>query len=181
MFTNQWFDKHIGNWQKYVIYNLPMKSKILELGSYEGRSSIWIYNNIVLPKNGILYCVDHWIDNELENRFNINTKNIEIQKNKISFLPFLLNNINEHKQYELIYLDGDHNGKAVLQYCVLCWLLLSKNGIMVIDDYKWKLPQNKQHKYTELKVGIDAFLAAYNKEFTILHHDYQVILKKNEN
>jgi predicted O-methyltransferase YrrM len=177
-YSNQWFDKHINNWQKLILPVIKENISILELGSYEGRSSVWIHENIVVPKNGTIDCVDHWVSPQIESSFDENIKNTSIKKYKSNFLPFLINAINQEYKYDLIYLDGDHSASATLQHGVLSWLLLKDNGILIFDDYKWTMPENKKHLYLDARIGIDSFLSSYEKEYNLIHKNRQVMVQK---
>jgi predicted O-methyltransferase YrrM len=177
-FSNVWFDKHRNNWTNLIIPKISDSPNILELGSYEGRSSVWIYNNIAIPKQGNITCVDHWISEETEKTFDFNISKTNIKKYKSKFLPFLLNAISQEHKYDLIYLDGDHSASATLQHGVLSWLLLKNNGILIFDDYKWTVPEHQKHLYLDTKIGIDSFLSSYEKEYNLIHKHRQVMVQK---
>ncbi len=59
-FTQDWFSQNIPAWQR-VIHGLGLQArKVLEVGSYEGRSSTWIVENVVGPQIGHMFCIDSW-------------------------------------------------------------------------------------------------------------------------
>jgi hypothetical protein len=39
------------------------------------------------------------------------------------------------RQFDLIYIDGDHSAQGVLRDLVLSWPLLLKSGVMICEDY----------------------------------------------
>ena len=41
------------------------------------------------------------------------------------------------RHYDLIYVDGSHTARDVLQDAVLGWGLLKRGGLMIFDDYLW--------------------------------------------
>src|SRR5437868_2121003 len=82
-FTADWFSHHIPTWNKYLSH-LKGKAniKVLELGSYEGKSSLWLLSNILTHPSSHIWCCDlfpAW----LEPRFK---KNITKHASKVTFL-----------------------------------------------------------------------------------------------
>ncbi|MCM8831198.1 MAG: class I SAM-dependent methyltransferase [Candidatus Omnitrophica bacterium] len=46
-------------------------------------------------------------------------------------------------------MGGNHNAPSVLMDAVLCWPLLKNGGILIFDDYLWKinkLPEEERPK-----------------------------------
>ena len=41
------------------------------------------------------------------------------------------------RHYDVIYVDGSHTARDVLQDAVLGWGLLKRGGLMIFDDYLW--------------------------------------------
>jgi hypothetical protein len=61
-FTTDWFSHHIPNWKSWLE---PLMSgqevHCVEVGSWEGRSALWIAENVVnLHPRSNLWCVDVW-------------------------------------------------------------------------------------------------------------------------
>ncbi len=40
--------------------------------------------------------------------------------------------------FHIIYIDGDHVARAVLEDAVLSWRLLKVGGLIIFDDYAWE-------------------------------------------
>jgi len=57
-FTNDWFDPHIPTWNRIVPQYNP--SRILEVGSYEGRSVCHVIELLGSQKSLEIVCVDTW-------------------------------------------------------------------------------------------------------------------------
>lgn len=59
-----------------------------------------------------------------------------------SFSDFL-NDLPDEPVFDLIYLDGDHRGVALLEYCSRLLPLLRAGGCLVIDDIRWNRELNR--------------------------------------
>jgi predicted O-methyltransferase YrrM len=57
-FTNDWFSWAPEVWTQ-LIPLLPERKKFLEIGSFEGRSTVWIVENM-MEDGGEIYCIDTW-------------------------------------------------------------------------------------------------------------------------
>lgn len=81
----------------------------------------------------------------------------------------------KYNSFDIIYIDGSHITRNVLTDAVYGWWLLKKDGIIIFDDYLWKLdrPENQTPK-----IAIDAFLKVFSDRIEILHQEYQVIIRK---
>lgn len=57
-FTQDWFHWAPELWQK-LIPMLPGRQRFLEIGSFEGRSAVWIIENM-MEDGGYIDCIDTW-------------------------------------------------------------------------------------------------------------------------
>jgi hypothetical protein len=93
--------------------------------------------------------------------------------------------------FDIIYIDGSHIASDVLEDVVLSWRLLKTGGIIIFDDYHLVYLNSFACAYQagvmsgayfnpsfNPKVGIDAFLSAFEPKIKILHKEYQVIVEK---
>ena len=189
-FTSDWFSWHKDKWDKYIS-ELSIKDNLrcLEIGSFEGRSTLYILQNYCKGNNSTIDCIDTWngsvehdkniydLDN-LYNRFINNTKEyidnkklvINRGESKQILIQFLYNN---KQKYDFIYVDGSHLACDVLMDVVLSWELLKDNGIMIFDDYNWG---NGNHETTA--PAINGFLNSFVGKYEILLLDYQLHIRK---
>lgn len=146
---------------------------MLEIGTFEGRSAIWWSQNILVHPQSSLICVDPWAGNDERHRqckrnlVLAGVKNIRVFRMKsqdIRTVP---------ESMDLIMIDGDHNSHAVLQDLVICWKILRRGGVMILDDYGLEV-----QGMIGPKPAIDGFMASYEPFLKVLHIGYQVILKK---
>lgn len=194
-FTNDWFGETPEVW-KHFIPMLPARKRFIEIGSYEGRSTVWIVENM-LDDGGSLLCIDTWKGGEehqkakddmqaVEERFhhNIGTLKMrypdrEVLVSKESSYYALAHTArwlpSHEMHYDFIYIDGSHIAKDVLTDACLAWPLLKVGGIMVFDDYMWGNPRDVLHRP---KMAIDTFLTLFGENLQPLHVGYQVVLKK---
>jgi len=188
IFTVDWFSHNIPSWDIYL-NNFKNKPNLnfLEIGSFQGRSTVWLLENILTDENSSITCIDtfegsieHHIysKNELINLFDIFVHNVSTFKNKINIIrgksQEVLKLLNE--SFDFIYIDGDHTAVSVIEDAILSFSLLKKGGIMIFDDYEWLVMNNY---IDNPKPAIDAFLEIYANKITLLYKDYQVIIKKN--
>lgn len=177
-FTSDWFSTRVMHWRK-LLKELSGKEglKALEVGSYEGRSAIWLLENILTSSSASLTCID-FIFGEGNKRF---LKNISLSgfQDKVHFhnsvsekaLPLL-----HPLSFDLIYIDGGHTAGEVFQDAQMSWRALKPGGIMIFDDYLW-IGDVEPNKHP--KLGIDKFLENEANEYAFLHKGYQIIIKKN--
>ena len=180
-FTNDWFGatgRYI--WDK-ILPQLGPK-RILEIGSYEGRSACFLIEKLSGPLE--FHCVDTWeggaehkhIDMSLvKRRFDGNTKAaIANSKNEVNLKTHvgrsdtILSQMQvEYKDYfDFIYIDGSHVAADVLCDAVLAFRLLRSGGVMCFDDYLWK--DEAADPINCPKIAIDAFTLIYCKQLEVM-------------
>ena len=158
------------------------KNTMLEIGSYEGLSSVFFADHLLHHNESSLTCVDPFLristnDHKdlLQNRQEENFDyNISICKNsnkinvcKITSDDFFTKN---KKIYNFIYIDGCHEPDFILRDMENSFQCLEKNGIMWMDDYKFG--------NGEVKKTMDGFLEKYKGQFTLIHSGYQLAIQK---
>ena len=187
IFTVDWFSYNIPIWTHYLneLKDKP-NLRFLEIGSFQGRSTVWLLKNILTSDSSAITCIDTFegsiehtlhFQNDIKNLFDIFSHNISKFKNKVNIIKDksqdALKKMNE--QYDFIYVDGDHKASSVIEDAILSFPLLKKGGIMIFDDYLWF----QMKKFIDNpKVAIDAFLEIYADKITILYKNHQVIIEK---
>ena len=193
-FTQDWFHWAPQVWEQ-LIPLLPARKKFLEIGSFEGRSTVWIVENM-MEDNGEVYCIDTWgggeehgAENmgEVETRFRHNRqvlmdkydrRHISVQKGTSTegLAEWLTPScVSDRAIFDFIYIDGSHVAKDVLTDACMAWPLLKPKGIMVFDDYMWGEPRDILHRP---KPAIDAFTNLFAEELNIVHVGYQLVVQK---
>lgn len=59
------------------------------------------------------------------------------------------------------------------------WSQLKNGGILIFDDYQWTDPMNNLMAHEVPGPAIDFFMSVYQGQYTLLHKEYQVILRKD--
>ena len=194
-FTNDWFSWAPEVWTQLIplLPGEPGKRNFLEIGSFEGRSTVWIIENM-MTEGDHLDCVDTWQGGEEHGEEDMGAvfrrfqTNIELAMGKFDrkrfalpwrsdSLTYLGAAIGEGNQrpYDFIYIDGSHIAKDVLTDACMAWPLLKPNGIMVFDDYMWGNPRDVLHRP---KMAIDSFSTTFAEELDIVHVGYQYAVRK---
>ena len=175
-YTSDWHSRHAAVWQKLVLPRLACKRvRWLEIGSHEGRSAVWTLENAIKPGDELV-CVDYWPHAAAEAKFDENVGS-RVTKVKQDATRYLIEAAGRGERYQCIYVDSDHDGRAIVEQAAIAWLMLAVGGVMIFDDYRWKHPASQVGNIDPC-VGIDAFLASYALELTLLHKGDQVIVEK---
>lgn len=188
-FSVDWFSHNIPIWERFFtdnnLHGRP-ELRFLEIGCFEGRSTVYLLDNILTHKSSMIDVIDTFqgsvnetgmsgLDlNDLLDIFQYNTRH---HKEKINIYIGESNNIlrklDTTPTYDIIYIDGSHAASDILTDAVLCHSLLKQYGLLIFDDYLW----NDTSKKTP-KIAIDSFLLIYEDSYEILWSDYQLICKK---
>ena len=193
-FTKDWFGWAPEVWNQLtpLLSGKPGTRSFLEVGSFEGRSSVWIIENMMQDADW-LDCIDTWEGGEehgaedmgsVEQRFDHNiavamSKYPErtVSKHKGRSVTELARQVYEGNiEADFIYIDGSHIAKDVLTDACMAWPLLKPKGLMVFDDYLWT--PNARDILHRPKAAIDAFINLFAEEVEIVHIGYQLIVRK---
>jgi predicted O-methyltransferase YrrM len=186
-YSKNFTDRHTKNWlsvTKKFIKNPNVK--MLELGTYEARSSKFFIDNILTGKNSELVTVDFKPDITKYSLSNINQME-DYYPNfnfiRADFKKFLAEEISLDRKYDIIYQDGGKLSLTTMYQLICCYYLLNSGGVLIIDDYEWvnknKSKNNKLNNNDGPKEAVDTFIKFVNNDITLLHKGYQLILKKN--
>jgi len=158
------------------------KNTVLEIGCYEGLSSVFFAEYMLDNPESTLTCVDPFMSIEtndhgylLKNGEEANfDHNIQICKNadkitvrKITSDAFFEMN---SKTFNFIYIDGCHEPEFIQRDMENAFQVLDENGIMWMDDY---LIGDGQ-----VKKIMDNFLERYADKYVLIHSGYQLAIKK---
>ena len=165
-FTVDWFSGNIPYWQRALdLYGINSSKplRILEIGTFEGKSACWMSDNILDHPESKLFCVDtfqggedHQVEGDpyqLDTLYSRCMENLKQSKNfdKIFVVSersdeffakygSMSTNI-EDDFFDLIYIDGSHLEKDVYNDGLSGFKLLKKDGLIIFDDYGWPSPE----------------------------------------
>jgi predicted O-methyltransferase YrrM len=187
-FTTDWAAKNFFDWAELLHPLRQRPLRILEIGSWEGRSALFFLN--YLPNSRIV-CIDTFGGNiehhrdpyfaelapKAEGQFNCNLAALmhRIEKIKGSSTTVLPQLGIAGRRFDLAYVDGSHMAADVYSDAVLTWSMLEPSGMVIFDDYDWDL-MGAEHERP--KLGIDTFLAAVTGQYRELHRAYQIVIAK---
>ena len=194
-FTQDWFSWGPPVWEQLIphLSGEACNREFLEIGSFEGRSAVWIVENI-MQDGDILGCIDTWEGGEehgeedmgtVKERFDHNIailrdkypeRYIDQYKNTSTKALVEILSIPNYSKFDFIYIDGSHKAKDVLTDACMAWPLLKPKGLMVFDDYLWT--PNARDILHRPKAAIDAFTNLFAEEVEIVHIGYQLIVRK---
>jgi predicted O-methyltransferase YrrM len=187
-FTTNWAASHFFTWAE-LLHPLQGKPvRILEIGSWEGRSALFFLNYLPLSR---VTCIDtfggnaeHQLDPyfaalapRTEAQFDANLAEFgnRVEKRKGSSATVLPQLGVTRRWFDLAYIDGSHMAADVYRDAALTWPLLEPGSLMLFDDYEWDLMDNEHERP---KLGIDAFLAAIDGHYREVARGYQIVIAK---
>lgn len=184
-FSQDWFSHHIPSFERVVAQLRP--TRVLEIGSYEGRSTSYLIERCAGFGPLQIHCIDTWqgsvdLSSEkmsgVEQRFDRNVATaisksgaeVEFRKIRQRSEIALAGLITERADpFDLIYVDGSHTAADVLTDAVLAFQLLRVGGIVIFDDYLWAMePPLAADPLNTPKFAIDAFTTAFARKVRVL-------------
>jgi predicted O-methyltransferase YrrM len=187
-FATDWTSWHFPNWAKLLAPYCGKRTRIMEIGSWEGRSALFFVN--YLPRAHVV-CIDTFeggqehqaaADSEdflphLEKRFESNTAEFasRIEKIKARSTDALARLGIANRRFDIAYIDGSHRAADVYSDAALTWPLMAPGALVIFDDYQWEMMPDP---LDNPKRGIDAFLEAFEGQYRIVHNEYQVAVVK---
>jgi predicted O-methyltransferase YrrM len=193
IFTVDWFTNNVELWSAWLAeYKNKPNVRGLEIGSYEGRATCWLMDNILTHPTAKLYCIDT-LEGSIEHQQDqVNMRKVKMNflnniapfqnQNKIEFHPgysqtVIRKNpkIFSNQLFDFIYIDGSHTAYDVLEDAVLCFRLLKTNGYMIFDDYEWR---RYEEDHLNPKLAIDSWLNCFKGQYELIYQGYQLCVKK---
>ena len=165
------------NWDQIIcqLHTPAGQRCAIEVGAECGGSAVYMLERFLTTKGDVLYTMDIQQHPLFE-------ANIEPYKDRVVFhLDQSVNVLtklwleNQNPIADVVYIDGSHKTKDVLQDAVLSWNLLKAGGVMVFDDYGWG---SEVHNMPS--VAIESFLQAYQTHYFLLGKGWQVYLQKTK-
>jgi predicted O-methyltransferase YrrM len=186
--------KHSQNWFLYSEIKTKLdkfldkstENKMLEIGCFEGLSSVFFADNFLDRQNSSLTCVDPFLNinnndhsdflqNNEEQNFDYNIskcKNSDkVIIHKITSDKFFETN---KKTYNFIYIDGCHQTDFITRDMENSFKYLEQNGIMWMDDYRGGDDKHPR----KIKKTMDNFLEKYKGQYILIHMGYQLAILK---
>jgi predicted O-methyltransferase YrrM len=126
-----------------------IEGDVVEIGSWQGRSTIFIAAAMKVNPNGKFYAIDHFKGNVgKEKAYFVNGDNIEkslrdnISRINLNEYVNIINDTSENavktnftNKIRFLFIDGDHTYKGVKNDIESFEIFLQKGSIVVFDDY----------------------------------------------
>lgn len=185
-FTQDWTSSYVDTWK--AVFSLFFDADtphlhFLEVGCFEGRSTIWMLENVLRHETSRITCIDKWSDDYwhsgMESTYEVFIANVRRFGSKVIIArgkssDMLRNPAIIGQKYDFIYVDGLHEPKNIVEDAVMAWPMLRVGGVMAFDDYL--LGPQRSSLYP--KTGVDAFLSAYNGTYALIVKGTQVFIQK---
>jgi len=177
-FTADHFSHNIPNWKIWFSRCNYNAVNLLEIGSFEGRSTVWFCENALQHPDSAIVCVDPWsapktdvnlaTDNVIYERFMRNVSRFGKKvKPIIGNSRDVLKNL-PHNYFDAVYIDGDHESHGVLEDGVLAFPLVRIGGVMIFDDFCGPT----------VRCGVESFVSAYSKKVKVVYAVGQLVAEK---
>ena len=201
-FTNNWFNVARGIWDQ-LLPNIAPRT-VLEIGCYEGASTVYLMEMLGKSPRGELHCVDTWgggVEHGTTGSFSSDMRTVEVRFHEnVSSAARIIQNpvdLTIHKgtsakklvellaggkegYFDFVYVDGSHQAPDVICDAILGFKLLRIGGIMAFDDYLWaEQSRNGIDPLRCPKLAIDSFTNLYCRKLRIISAPlYQLYIQK---
>jgi len=161
-FSENWFEANIPHWERWLADFCGRPGlRALEIGSFEGRSALWLCERILTAEDSRIDCLDLFatdpIYGDYHARFRANTA---AHAHKIR--EFAGNSFDSLRRvdgaYDIVYIDGGHSAFCAMADGLMSWPLLKPGGVMIFDDYLWVPPKYGKTKKPHLLARLAAKL-----------------------
>ena len=127
----------------------------LEIGAFEGRSTVWMLENVLTHPTSRVVCVDPFLarsvpdlPNEYLTAFVENTKSYQ---DKVRIIQAKSSQVSAEtllrfapQGYDLIYIDASHMPAETVLEAKLAWSVARQGAVIVFDDYNGGLKEAVQ-------------------------------------
>jgi Methyltransferase domain len=182
-FTSDWSSGNFTLWGRVF---WPLRSKplrILEIGSWEGRSAIFFLNFF---DQATMTCIDTFSGGSehkaeqathVEERFDHNLAPFgdRVEKIKGPSRQALARLAAEGRRYDLAYIDGSHMRDDVMADSLGAWSMLNPCGSIIWDDYRWGRDMPPEQRP---QPAVDGFLHQREGQYRLLAKGYQLIIER---
>jgi hypothetical protein len=185
VFTQDTFTDKISAWTK-LLDEFKGKPGVnyLEIGTFEGRSALWVLENILTHPTSTLTIIDAFEENTYE-RF-VSNVDLSGEANKFKILVGLSTHRIRELPFDSIdfaYVDGSGNGIVMLSDLVSTWNLVKVGGLIICSRYSLT---PRLRKALRLRAGdpgpheaIDAFLNLFGPYINVMtFQENYVIVRK---
>jgi len=166
-----------------TLYNVDNELHILEIGTHEGRSAIWMLDNLCYHTNSTFTSIDPYLAEDVTSPVSNQTyenflHNISLCLNKTKFIQYkdlscniLPTLLEEKRLYDIIYIDGSHLMEDVLYDLKMSDSLLKSGGVILLDDIGYE-------KKDAGPFGAVTKFLNENSSYKVILQEYQWMIQK---
>lgn len=140
-----------------LAFSQTIKGDVIEIGSWQGRSTSFIARAVELSNNGSFFAIDHFKGNvgkedsykvdksdlsDLEILFNANMRRLNLEK-AVTLINKPVDEAYQelqNREIRFLFIDGDHTEFGVNRDINLFYPNLLDNAIVVFDDFSKNFP-----------------------------------------
>jgi predicted O-methyltransferase YrrM len=179
-FTTDWFTGRIPSWERILKdYKGKPDVSYLEIGAFEGRSALWLLENILTHPTAKITVIDAFGEKNSYQTFSSNI-NLSGEPGKFKILTgYSTDKLKEvpANSIDFAYIDGSVKGIVVMADLVNTWNTLKTGGIVICNRYPLT---GKLRKIFELQPDDPGAVEAANA-FMKLYKPYIKVLSVEEN
>ncbi len=177
-YKDDWTSDRLPKWLPHVQHLIGKPIHVLEIGCYEGRSTVWMIENIVKHPGGRVVCLDPFCENAYFNhyadylpRFVQNTKPY---RSMIQMVQSFSQDISASTlldfvpaKFDLVYVDGSHETADVLSDAALALAVANPGAVIAFDDYEWP----------GVRAAVDRWLQEVGDKVQVVFRNYQLLVR----
>lgn len=186
-FTDDWFSPGLVNFE-FIKDCYDKFHKIIEIGSYEGRSTCWMLENL-LADNGTIHCLDTFTGGEEHNKnqiigmFDRFNSNIALSKKPNQTVNVIVGNSytsidRSFGDVDFVYIDGSHQSPDVLMDTCAVFPQLKSGGVILFDDYAFNPDGQKELRHPNVSINAFTYIFAERIEIIKIPNQYQFAIRK---
>ncbi len=177
-FTHNFVTNRLDRWLPHVQDMVGKPIHALEIGSHEGRGTLWMLEHILTHRAADIVCLDPFCPNEsfgfVEPYADTFRSNTEPYRGKIKVIAEMSQHAYPYlaslgvKKFDLVYVDGSHEPLDVIDDAALAWRFTGERSVIVFDDYAWDA----------VRRPVDAFLALFDGTWSAVELDSQLLVRR---
>jgi len=178
-FDEDWVTEHESTWLKLIGNLSAQPVRVLEIGSWQGRSAIWWLDHLALHPASTIQLCDPCAD---PGRYTQLMRNLiqhdDFRKCSLarcassSLLPNMPTDF-----FDWIYVDGSHEASDVMLDACMSYRAAKRGATIIFDDYGADKTV-EPGILVEPRIALDGWLAAHAGLLEVLHTGYQLAVRK---
>jgi predicted O-methyltransferase YrrM len=161
-FSENWFEHNIPHWEQWLgAFRGKSGPRALEIGSFEGRSTLWLCEHTLTAEDSRIDCVNLFANDPVYGDYHARFRNnTAARAHKIvEHAGYSFNALRRVEgELDIVYIDGWHSAFGALADGVMSWPLLKAGGVMIFDDYHWVPPKHGKPRKPNRRVRLWAKL-----------------------